>query len=92
MMQISDDVKSLTLEEIGCGVMSLETRLPCNETAFTLVTIEEYGAVICLCGKHAVSVMAQGESVIVQELSVTSSKRYFGIEMTVHDIETPTLG
>lgn len=79
-MEISEQVKNIKIEDVKCGVMSLSTGSPCNLEAFSLITIDEHNAVLCVCEKHALSVFTRNEPVIVREIG--EGNRYFGVEFS----------
>jgi hypothetical protein len=78
---MEDEIKGIKIEELFCGVMSLETLLPCKGEAATLVQIEEHGAILCMCESHALEIFVDGVAHYVQESTPSESKRYFGIEI-----------
>lgn len=81
-MEIEQATKDIKIEDLFCGVMSLETLEPCKAEGLSLITVEAHSAILCLCEKHAIDVIVHGLGYIVQETTESESKRYFGVEFS----------
>jgi hypothetical protein len=81
---MDDKIKELKIEDTICGVV-IDSGQLCTDPCDTIISIDEYGAVIPLCEKHAKTLFSTPISYMAQELG--ESKRFFAIQLKIESFD-----